>query len=187
MSRAVERHEILDYVTYEEQRAPLRAALMRAKDARRLHVGPHLTFLFENHDTIRYQVLEMVRTERIVKDADIRHEVATYNELLGGPGELGCTLLIELDDTALRAVKLGEWLALPSHLYVKRADGQKARARFDGRQVGETRLSSVQYIKFEVGREAPVAIGCDHPDAALRHETLLTPEQRAALQRDIDE
>jgi hypothetical protein len=187
VSRAVERHEILDYVTYEEQRAPLRAAAMRAKDARRLHVGPHLTFLFENHDTIRYQVLEMVRTERIVKDADIRHEVATYNELLGGPGELGCTLLIELDDPALRAVKLAEWLALPSHLYVGRADGQKARARFDGRQVGETRLSSVQYVKFDVGREAPLAIGCDHPDPVLRHEAVLTPEQRAALQRDLDE
>ncbi len=61
-------------------------------------MGPHLTFLFENHDTIRYQVLEMVRTERMVKDADIRHEVDTYNELLGARGELGATLLIELDD-----------------------------------------------------------------------------------------
>jgi hypothetical protein len=187
VSKAVERNEILDYVTYEEQRAPIREAVMRAKDARRVHVGPHLTFLFENHDTIRYQVLEMVRTERMVKDADIRHEVETYNELLGGKGELGCTLLIELDDPALRAVKLAEWLALPSHLYVKRADGQLARARFDARQVGDTRLSSVQYLKFDVGPEAPVAVGCDHPDPELKHETVLTPEQRAALQQDLDE
>jgi hypothetical protein len=187
VTKAVERREILDYVTYEEERAALREAAMRTKDERRVHVGPHLTFLFENHDTIRYQVLEMVRTERMVKDADIRHEIETYNELLGGPGELGCTLLVELDDPALRARKLSEWLGLPGHLYARRADGGLARARFDERQVGETRVSSVQYLKFEVGSEAPVAIGCDHPDPELHHEAVLTPQQRAALQRDLEE
>lgn len=165
----------------------MRDASMRTKDERRVHVGPRLTFLFENHDTIRYQVLEMVRTERMVKDADIRHEIETYNELLGGPGQLGCTLLVELDDPALRARKLADWLALPSHLYVRRADGREARARFDERQVGETRVSSVQYLKFDVGSQAPVAIGCDHPDPELHHETVLTPPQRAALQRDLEE
>ena len=100
MTKAVERHEILDYLTYEEERGALREAAMRTKDERRVHVGPHLTFLFENHDTIRYQVLEMMRAERMVRDADIRHEIETYNELLGGPGELGCTLLVEIDDPA---------------------------------------------------------------------------------------
>lgn len=187
MSRAVERQEILDYATYEDERGAVRAAAMRTKDERRIHVGPYLTFLFENHDTIRYQVLEMVRSERMVKDADIRHELETYNELLGGPGELGCTLLVEIDDAAARAEKLSRWLALPSHLYARRTDGRLARARFDARQVGETRVSSVQYLKFEVGSEAPVAIGCDHPDPELRHEAALTPEQRAALQQDLDE
>lgn len=187
MTRAVERGEILDYATYEDERGAVRAAAMRTKDARRVHVGPYLTFLFENHDTIRYQVLEMVRSERMVKDADIRHEIETYNELLGGPGELGCTLLVEIDDAAARAEKLSRWLALPSHLYARRTDGRLARARFDARQVGETRVSSVQYLKFDVGREAPVAIGCDHPDPELRHEAALTKEQRAALQQDLDE
>jgi hypothetical protein len=187
VTKTVAREEILDYVTYEEQRSAVREAVMRTKAARRVHVGPHLTFLFENHDTIRYQVLEMVRTERMVKDADIRHEIETYNELLGARGELGATLLVELDDPALRAEKLAQWLELPKHLYARRADGQKAYARFDERQVGETRVSSVQYLKFEVGDEAPVAIGCDHPDPELAHEALLTAEQRAALQHDLDE
>jgi len=187
VTKQVAREEILDFVTYEEQRGPLREAVMRTKDERRVHVGPHLTFLFENHDTIRYQVLEMVRSERMVKDADIRHELVTYNELLGGQGELGATLLVELDDPVLRAEKLSEWLALPKHLYVKRADGRKAYARFDERQVGDTRVSSVQYLKFEVGQEAPLAIGCDHADPELCHETTLTAEQRRALQRDLDE
>jgi hypothetical protein len=88
---------------------------------------------------------------------------------------------------AQRAAKLAQWLALPKHLYARRADGKPAYARFDERQVGDTRVSSVQYLKFEVGAEAPLGIGCDHPDPELRHETVLTPEQRAALQSDLSE
>ena len=187
MTKTLARDEIVDYATYEGQRGTVRESAMRAKGERRVHVGPHLTFLFENHETIRYQVLEMVRTERMVKEADIRHEIETYNELLGGNGVLGCTLLVELDDPALRAEKLAQWLALPRHLYAKRADGRKAYARFDERQVGEARVSSVQYLKFDVGNEAPVAIGCDHPDPELRHEAPLSPGQRAALERDLGE
>jgi hypothetical protein len=186
MTRTVSREEVVDYVTYEESRPAVRSSAMRAKDARRVHVGPHLTFLFENHETIRYQVQEMMRAERMVKEADIRHEIETYNELLGGPGEIGCTLLVEIDDPAERAVKLTRWLDLPKHLYVARADGKKAYARYDERQVGETRVSSVQYLKFDVGDEAPLAVGCDHPDPELRHETALTDAQRAALQQDLE-
>lgn len=184
--KKVERSEIVDYVTYEERRDRVRDSAMRAKGDRRVHVGPHLTFLFENHETIHYQVQEMMRAERMVKEADIRHEIETYNELLGGKGEIGCTLLVEIDDPAERAVKLTRWLDLPKHLYVLRSDGKKAYARCDERQVGETRVSSVQYLKFEVGETAPVAVGCDHPDPELRHETTLTGEQRAALQADLE-
>ena len=185
MTRTVSREEVVDYVTYEERRPAVRASAMRAKDARRVHVGPHLTFLFENHETIHYQVQEMMRAERMVREADIRHEIETYNELLGGPGEIGCTLLVEIDDPAERAVKLTRWLDLPKHLYVLRSDGKKAYARCDERQVGETRVSSVQYLKFEAGESAPVAVGCDHADPELRHETTLSVEQRAALQADL--
>jgi len=185
--KRVKRSEIVDFVTYEERRDGVRDSAMKAKGERRVHVGPHLTFLFENHETILYQVQEMTRAERMVKEADIVHEIETYNELLGGPGEVGCTLLVELDDPAARAVKLTKWLALPRHLYAKRADGTKAYARYDERQVGETRVSSVQYLKFDVGPQAPLAIGCDHPDPELKHETTLTDAQRAALQRDLEE
>jgi len=185
--KRVTRSEIVDYVTYEERRDGVRDSAMRAKGMRRVHVGPHLTFLFENHETILYQVQEMTRAERMVKEADIVHEIETYNELLGGHGEVGCTLLVELDDPAARAEKLTKWLALPKHLYAKRSDGTKAYARYDERQVGETRVSSVQYLKFDVGPKAPLAIGCDHPDPELHHETVLSDAQRAALQRDLDE
>ena len=184
--KKVERGEIVDYVTYEEGRGAVRESAMKAKAARRVHVGPHLTFLFENHETIRYQIQEMMRAERMVKEADIVHEIETYNELLGGPGEIGATLLVELDSPAERAEKLTKWLDLPKHLYAKRADGTKAHARYDERQVGDTRVSSVQYLKFEVGSQAPLAVGCDHPDPDLKHETTLGPDQRAALQADLE-
>jgi len=148
-----------------------------------VHVGGVLTFLFENTATARYQVQEMVRIERIVREADILHELETYNELLGGAGELGCTLMIELDDPAERAIKLREWLALPRHIYARLEDGSKVYACFDGRQVGDERLSSVHYIKFPVGGRVPVAIGADHPGLVV--EARLEPAQRAALAADL--
>ena len=96
--KPVERKEIIDYVTYEEQRDAVRDEAMAAKALRRVHIGEYLTLLFENHLTMRYQIQEMVRVERLVKEADIQHEIDTYNEVLGGEGEFGCTLLIEIDD-----------------------------------------------------------------------------------------
>ncbi len=187
MTKPVERSEIVDYQTYEELRPDVRAAVMKEKEHRRVHVGPHLTFLFETHATMRYQVQEMMRAEQIVKEVDILHEIDTYNEVLGGPGELGCTLLIELDDPKERGVKLARWLDLPKSLYAKLADGTKVRPTYDERQVGEERVSSVQYLKLKVGERAPMAVGCDHPDPELNHETTLTDAQLAALQSDLDD
>ncbi|HYS79451.1 MAG TPA: DUF3501 family protein [Anaeromyxobacteraceae bacterium] len=178
----ITRAEILRLEEYDAQRPAVRARVMEQKRVRRIHVGP-LTFLFENADTVRYQVQEMVRAERLYRDAEIQHEVDTYNELLGGEGELGCSLLIELTDPVERDVKLRAWRALPGHLYAELADGSRVRARFDDRQVGDDRLSSVQYLRFPVGAEAPIALGCDLPELTL--ESPLEPEQRAALAADL--
>jgi hypothetical protein len=181
--RPVRRDEIVDYATYADGREAVRAHMLAVKAARRVHVGPWLTLLFENRETVRYQVQEMTLTERIVKEADIRHELETYNELLGGPGELGATLLIEIDDRAEREVKLRRWLDLLGHLYARLESGALVRPSFDPRQVGEDKLSSVHYVKFAVKGQVPLALGCDHPEIAA--ETTLTPEQRAALAEDL--
>jgi len=148
-------------------------------------VGDYLTFLFENRETIRYQIQEMMRAERIVKEAEIRHEIETYNELLGREGELGATPLIEIDDPTVRASKPAAWRELPKHLYVLLENGERVPMSYDPRQVGDERLSSVQYVKFSTGGATPTAIGCDHPDPELRHETLLTATQRQALAADL--
>jgi hypothetical protein len=181
--KPVERSSVLDYVTYNEKRNEIRARVLEIKKPRRVHVGPVLTFLFETTDTLRYQVQEMMRVEQIVKEADIQHEIDTYNEVLGGPGDLGCTLLIEIDDPEERAVKLSAWLDLPKHLYVTVEDGQKVYAKFDPRQVGDTRLSSVQYLQFETKGRKPVAVGSDLPSLLVEAE--LDVDQRAALADDV--
>jgi hypothetical protein len=180
--RQVRRDEIVDYQTYEEGREAFRKEVMAAKAVRRIHVGEHLTFLFENALTIRYQVQEMMRAEKIVREKDILHELETYNALLGGEGELGCTLLIEIDEPAVRDVKLREWFSLPEHLYAVTEKGERAPAHFDPGQRGRERLSSVQYLKFRLPH-APVALGADHP--LLQVEARLTEEQRAALAADL--
>ena len=126
-----------------------------------------------------------MRLEQTVREAEIQHEIDTYNQLLGDEGELGCTLLIEIDDARERNEKLRAWLGLPGALYVALDDGSKARATWDPAQIGDTRLSSVQYLKFRLGERAPVAIGCDHP--ALRIEVELSLAQRATLTADSRE
>ena len=181
--KRVNRQEILDYVTYEEERDKLRKKIMKIKNLRRINVGGVLSFLFENTDTVRYQIQEMVRVERIVKETDILHEIKTYNDLLGNSGELGCTLLIEIDDSEERQEKLIQWLDLPNHLYLSLEDGSRIRASFDERQIGDSRLSSVQYIKFDTGGKTPFAIGSDLP--LLKAETTLTVEQQKALSEDL--
>jgi DNA-binding ferritin-like protein len=182
--RPVLREDIVDLETYERMRPAYRDAMFSAKAPRRVHLGDHFTFLFENPATIRYQVLEMMRAERLTRDEDIRHELETYNGLLGGDGELGCTLLVEIDDPAVRAVRLREWFGLPEHVYARLEDGTTVRPSFDESQRGDGRLSSVQYLKFPVGETAPVALGIDLP--GLQLEMALTPAQRAALAEDLN-
>jgi hypothetical protein len=181
--KLIAREDVLDYVTYNEKRDDVRGRIMELKKPRRVFVGEHLTFLFENTDTMLYQVQEMMRAEQIVREADITHEIATYNEVLGGPGELGCTLLIEIADPAERDIKLRAWHALPRHLYVKLESGELVRAKFDERQVGEERLSSVQYIKFDTKGAVPVAVGCSLPELTVEH--VLASEQRKVLAEDL--
>jgi hypothetical protein len=181
--KSVERASILDYVTYEERRDRIRSRILQEKARRRVHIGGVLTLLFENTDTVRYQIQEMVRIERLVREADIQHELETYNELLGGPGELGATLLIELDDPEVRAQKLRAWMELPWHVYALLDDGKKVYAKFDERQIGDGRLSSVHYIKFAVGGRVPRAVGSDLPDLTV--ETALDEHQREALTLDL--
>ena len=178
----VRQEEILDWQTYTDDRDTTRAMVMRLKKSRRIHLGENLTFLFENHDTIWYQIQEIMRAERIVRESGIREELDGYNSMLGGPGQLGCALLIEIEDEAKRRPLLEAWLGLQECLYAELADGTRIYAEFDPTQVGQDRLSAVQYLVFTLP-EGPVRLGSDF--ATLELTVNLDDAQRAALAADL--
>ncbi len=182
--KLVERNEVVDYQTYEEIRENFRAEVLKAKSFRRIHVGEYLTLLFENHLTVLYQIQEMMRAERIVKEASILHEINTYNELLGSKCELGSTMLIEIGDPTIRQEKLKAWWKLPEKVYLLLEDQTRAYAKFDERQRGDEKLSSVQFLKFVTNGQVPIAAGVDITD--YKAETLLTDQQREALKKDLE-
>ena len=187
--KPVELSEIKSIADYELERSTLRSAMMALKNRRRIRVGDHLTFLFENRDTVRYQVQEMMRIERIEDLKAIRHEVDTYNELIPLPGEISATLLIEYDSPEERDVALRDLLDLESHVAVAVGDSPVSRARFDTRQISTTRLSAVQYVKFPLTPEQRarwrqgVRLVVDHPKYSA--ETALTAAQSAELEADF--
>ena len=181
--RKVQRSEIVDYQTYGDRREAFRKTVLEIKRPRRVHVGEYLTFLFENTETIRYQIQEMLRVERIVRESDVQQEIDTYNAVLGDAGELGCCLLVEIDDKDERDRLLRQWRRLPDHLYLRLADDTKVRPRYDRAQVAEEKISSVQYLKFAAGTGTPGALGCDLPELTV--EAALTEEQQAALLADL--
>src|SRR4029078_1172862 len=104
--RKVTVDDIVDMRAYERERAEFRQHIIDLKRTRRVSLGPILTVLFENTETVRWQVQEMARAERMLRDEQIAHEVDTYNGLIPDAGELSGTLFLELtSDAALR-----EWL-----------------------------------------------------------------------------
>ena len=185
--RPVVREEILDFMTYTEKRSAVRPAILEAKRLRRVGIGPHLMLLFENHQTIWYQIQEMMRVERIVREKDIQHEIKTYNDLIGADGGVGACLLIGIIDPEDRAQKLGEWMGLLPTLYLELADGTQVAPQWDERQVGDDRLSSVQYLQFPIGGQVPVAAGCDFDDPSVCFRVELSTETRQALTADLAE
>jgi hypothetical protein len=152
-------------------------------------VGGHLTFLFENRETVRYQIQEIMRMERLVKPADIQHEVDTFNELIPGQGELSATLMVEYPTPEERDVKLRELLGLENHVWLRVADLPPAKARFDTRQIATDRISSVQFVRFTLSPDQiarwseGTAIVVDHP--AYKAEHPLTPAELAELEGDF--
>jgi hypothetical protein len=148
-----------------------------------------LTFLFENRETVRYQIQEMMRIERMQNLREIAHEVATYNELIPGPGELSASLLIEYETPEERDVWLRALRGLERHVWLE-TGGLRTPARFDDRQISTERLSAVQYLKFQLTPEQVAAfphkatLVVDHPEYHAEQE--LTAEQRQELAADFD-
>jgi hypothetical protein len=170
--------DILPLADYERVRAILRPLFIHEKERRRIAVGSHLTFIFENTETSWYQIEEMIRTEKMTDRAAIQHEIDTYNELIPAPGELVATLLIEYTDAVEREAALRRLVGLERHLWLI-LGAKKIAASFDDRQMSTEKISAVQFVRFslegvsgpqllELARKGEAAIVADHPSLAAR-------------------
>ncbi len=193
MGEPIRAGELLDLGDYERARDDIRRRAMAARELRRVLVGPDASLTFENRDTVRYQIQEMLRSERIVKPEAIAEEAATYSELLPGPRELSATLMFELPEREERDRRLKELAGAEKHLAFEVANGGRARASFDPRQFDESRVSAVQFVRFPLTADmlgalsmgAVAQVVFDHP--AYSHRATLSPQLVAALIEDLRE
>jgi hypothetical protein len=184
--------DVLAPKAYAPLRDQRRAQVIALKKRRRVSVGPQITLLFENRETVRAQVEEMCRAESIEDDEKIQHELDVYNAILPEPGELAATLFIEVtSDRALQRI-LEQLVGLPEHVWLV-AGESRSRATFDRGQFEADKLAAVQYIKFPLSPEAQAALrtpgaqvrlSIDHPH--YQHTALVGDEVRAELAKDLD-
>jgi hypothetical protein len=194
-SRKLTLDDIADTRAYERERAEFRARVIEVKSRRRVSLGPILTVMFENRDTMRLQIQEMARVERIVTDEGIQEELDAYNPLIPEPGELCATVFLELtSDDELR-----EWL--PRLVGIERSlqlrvgpDGVVVAAAVDERHASqltrETVTAAVHYVRWELSADqveavaaGPVVLASAHPE--YRHEAVLGAATVAELLCDL--
>jgi uncharacterized protein DUF3501 len=189
----IERDSLLSLEAYAKQRPQFRAKVMEHKKRRTVHLGAHLTLQFEDELTIRYQVQEMLRIERIFEEDGIQHELDAYNPLVPDGANWKATMLIEYPDpderhrmlAALKGLERGVWVQVDGHKPVS------AIADEDLERENEEKTSSVHFLRFELDaamrealrRGAAVKVGVDH--AHYRAAVELSPEQRGALVSDL--
>jgi hypothetical protein len=168
--------DIADQRAYERERGEFRERVIAAKQLRRVSVGPVITLVFENRLTVRFQVQEMARAEKMVTDQQIQHELDVYNRLLPAPGELSATLFLELtSEEALRT-----WL--PRLVGVERAcelrigtgDGIEVvrsvpEQEHQANLTRQETTSAVHYVRFPFTTEQVAAFSANPVTLAVNH------------------
>ena len=189
--------EIKDLTAYEKAREEVRARVIELKKARRVALGDNLTLLFENRETVLFQIQEMVRTERIVDEAKIQDEIDAYDVLLPSPNELSATLFIEIPDiarmsTAQMREAVNRFQGLDQDAVFLQAGAAKIPARFESGHTKEEKMAAVHYLRFAVTPEAKAALSdlaqavrlvVEHP--RYRAEAVVAPALRAEMARDL--
>jgi hypothetical protein len=190
--KPIELSDLKNIAEYEKIRPEYRKQVIEEKKHRRVHVGPVMTFVFENRATVLFQIQEMARTERLVHDDHLQHEIDTYNNILPGHNELSATLLIEITEKALIKPTLDSLVGLPKESVYLVIGEKEIPAVFDPEQSEEGRISAVQYIRWtltdqDVERmrfgQADIVLMVRHPH--YHHFERLTDSQREALVKDI--
>ena len=188
----IARSEILDLGDYERKRDEIRPKAIAARGVRRVELGPNATIAFENRETVAYQIHEMLRAERIAKDADVEHEIETYSDLLPSANELSATLMFEFPDADRRGVALQDLVGFENHLRIEFDGAGSSVARFDRRQIDADRISAVQFVRFplDAAQRAALASGAvrvvsDHP--SYKYSAEIAEQTRRALAADLEE
>ena len=188
--RKIQLDDILDIAKYEAIREEHRKEILKLKARRRIFVGPRITLAFENYDTMLYQVHEMMRAERIVKEEAIQAEVDVYNDLVPDARQLSATMFIATGNKDDDLAFLRKIDGLPEHSFLK-INSEKITPEYDPTQIDDGRMSAVQYVKFNLSEEqaaqfsngAAAVLGFDHENYAEEYE--LTPEQKEILKGDL--
>lgn len=189
----INRDSLLSLEAYARERNDFRARVMEHKKARTVRLGENLTLQFEDELTIRYQVQEMLRIERIFEEEGIQGELEAYNPLIPDGGNWKATMLIEYPDPEQRHAMLAQLKGIEDRVWVQVQGAERVHAIADEdlERENEEKTSSVHFLRFELTppmrealrRGAELAIGVDHP--AYRASTRLAPESRAALAADL--
>lgn len=189
--KPVDSKELLSLNAYERVREHFMRRIIELKRSRRIALGANMTVLFENHDTVLFQIQEMLRTERISGENAVLHELSTYNALCPSEAELSASIFIEYVDPAERERMLTALAGVEQCFYLK-VDGRRLPARGETRGERTDRTTAVQYVRFPLDDGAArrvrdaggsVALGVDHP--RYRAETELEPPVRASLREDF--
>ena len=189
----IERDSLLTLEAYAKQRAQFRAKVMEHKKRRTVHLGGNIALQFEDELTIRYQVQEMLRIERIFEEEGIQGELDAYNPLVPDGANWKATMLIEYPDPEERRRMLGVLKGIERRVWVQ-VDGAErvyAIADEDLERETEEKTSSVHFLRFELSpamrdrlrNDAKVGVGVDHPKYTAALE--LAREVRAALASDL--
>ena len=172
-SRRIKRESLMTLEAYARERKQFRARVIEHKRARTLHVGDHVTLLFEDELTIRYQIQEMLRIEKIFDDEGIEAELAAYNPLIPDGANLKATMLIEYDDAEERRLALAQLRGVERRVWLQIEGCPRVFAIADEdleRETGD-KTSSVHFLRFELTSEMISALkygvalgfGVDHP------------------------
>lgn len=192
-SRKLTLADIADTRAYERERDEFRDRIIELKRRRRVHVGTVVTLVFENRETIRFQIQEMARVERIATDEGIQEELDVYNPLVPEPGQLRATLFIELTSDEQMRVWLPKLVGIERSVLFRLADGSEVRCAVEAQHVSQlTRehvTAAVHYLEFEFTPGQVAAFGegvqlvIDHPEYLEVVE--LSPTTVAELRADL--
>ena len=196
-SRKLTLDDIADLRAYERERDGFREQVKALKRLRRIAVGPIVTLLFENRDTVRFQIQEMARVERIISDEGIQQELDVYNPLIPEPGELSATLFIELTSEEQMRQWLPKLIGIERSVELIIGEGEGSavvrctpEAAHEAQLTREEITASVHYVRFELTPDQverfasePVVLAVNHPEYA--EGARLSEDTKASLLEDL--